>query len=173
MRRVVLPILCLCLILCGCGATAEPTENTLTFDIDVYKQSVSTCIKFINESAILLHNAVSMECKYLDILGKADADGAFETAMKFLEENSDYNEESLRTQYEDISEMYKEIIAENIDGTEAQEIKESYKKLFDAYVGLYNLAMSPTGTPSTISSSHDDYIGVIQTELSKLETLLQ
>lgn len=176
MKKAILLTLCLCLILCGCGAAPEETttpETTTNFDIDAYKQSISSCMELINESAILLHNAVSMECKYLDLLGREDAEGAFDTAMKFLEEKSGYNEESLRTQYEEISRMYEEIAIENIVGAEAQEIKESYESLFDAYVGLYDLAMSPTGTPSTISSSHDEYISVIQAETSKLEILLQ
>lgn len=175
MRKILamLCVLSLALSLAACGAAAEPTETTVPFDIVAYKQSVSDSVKLISDSAILLHNAVSMECKYLDLLGKSDPEGAFETAMKFLEQNSEYNEESLRAQYEDISGMFKETITEDIDGTEAQEIKEAYEKLFEAYVGLYNLAMSPTGSPSAISSSHDEHIDIIKTETSKLEILLQ
>lgn len=182
MKKIVTLFAILCLTsICGCSTKTEKdeitapkettVETTVPFDGEEYKNQVSSCVEKINDSAIALHNMVITECKYIDLLGRPDADGAYDTAIIFIEENSDYTEESVKSQHEEISESYKDIISAQVPG-ELDEIKETFGSLADAYIGLYNLAMSPSGNVATMASNHDEYVETITTCTSKLEILL-
>lgn len=178
-------ILTLLLCLSGCGSSASngetsspETENTTEsqFDLDEYKESVSACTEEISDAAVALYNVVKKEAEYLklynNISGKSDVEGAVKTAMKWLEEKSDYSEATIEEQYRKITRMYKNIISVKIDGAEAEEIKETFDNLFTAYIGIYNYATDPSGSTSTFVGNCNDCIDTIKTTASKLDVLL-
>lgn len=160
--------------------TTTPTETTAptdpTFDIDEYKDLVSGCVDELSNGSIVLLNVVKYEYTYWNSLNKLSGtfkpDKVVSAAMNWLEENSNYTEAGIHSQYEDIALMYKEIIAFSTEGNEAQKIFESLDELYDAYIGLYNMATSPSGTITNFASNYDSYYEIVNSCTTKLETLL-
>lgn len=180
--------LLLVLSLAACGstdafaeATTEPTISTTAepFDIEEYKNIVSDCVADINEGAVVLHNIVNFEYKYIkaykNISGasaKPDIETVVETGIKGIEEYSDYTEEFVKNQYEEISAVYKDIVLCDADNAEVNEIKTTFKELHEAYVSLYNLAFSPSLDMNALASRHDEYTNAIKNCTSTLDILL-
>lgn len=162
------------------AATTTPTETTAPtepqFDIDAYKKLVSDCVDELSNGSIVLLNVVKYEYTYWNSINKLSGtfkpDKVVSAAMNWLEENSNYTEAGIHSQYEDIALMYKEIIAISTDGNEAQNIFESFDELYDAYIGLYNMGTSPSGTIDTFASNYDNYYEIVEACTAKLETLL-
>lgn len=157
--------------------TAEPT--TEPFDIEEYKNLVSDCVSEIYDGSVLLSNVVTFEYKYLkafkSIAGASSTpsiESVVSTGIQGLEENSEYTEEFLKSQYDDISAKYKEIILSAADNTEVNEFKTASKEMHEAYVSLYNLAFSPDLDMSALASAHDEYTKTIKSCKATLDILL-
>lgn len=167
--------------LAACGSGAEVTTETTTepFDIEGYKNLVSDCVTEIYDNTVILSNIISYEYKYIKIYknisgasAKPDIEEVVETGILGLEEYSDYTEEFVKEQYNEISAMYNDIVLSDTDNTEANEIKTKFKEMHEAYVGLYNLAFSPSLDLYALASSHDEYINTIKNCKATLEILL-
>lgn len=188
MRRILTALLAslIAMSLLGCGGNQGNVNESIPetaattaiqFDLDAYKESVSTCATEISNEVVVLNNVVKKEADYLKIYndvsnGKANYEGAVETAMKWLEEKSDYSAESIEEQYNEIAKMYKDIVSEEITGAEAEELKEVFDELFTAYIELHSLALSPSGSLSAFIENCNDCIDTIKTDTSKLDILL-
>lgn len=176
-------ILVLSLVACGSNteATTEPTTvpTTEPFDVDGYKNLVSECVTEIYDSSVLLSNVVTFEYKYIkaykNIAGSSatpDAEKVVSTGIQGLEENSEYTEEFLKSQYDDISAMYKDIVLCDADNPEINEIKTAFKEMHEAYVSLYNLAFSPDLDMSILASNHDEYTSTVKNCKATLDIFL-
>lgn len=174
-------VLCLCAALCACGDKPAAPETTAAtkepFDIDKYKQDVATCTEKINAEAIIVYNVAKKERDYMDtfetISGKtADPDKAKETAYEWLEEKSDYSAETVYAGYTGIAEMYKNIIAVDVEGAEAEEIRSEFDDYATAYINLYNLVQAPSGSAYSFGESCDECISALKTGQNLLSILL-
>lgn len=173
----------LMLSLFGCSANQstpkETTEMTtqVSFDLDKYKQDVAACTEKINTEAIVVYNVAKKEHDFMDtfetISGKtADPDKAKETAYQWLEEKSDYSAETVDAGYYEIAKMYKDIIAVDVEGAEAEEIRSEFDDYATAYINLYNLALTPSGSAYSFGASCDECISALKTGQNILNILL-
>lgn len=176
-------LLFLTLSLFGCSANQpapqETTEATtqVPFDLDQYKQDVAECTEKIKAEAIVVYNVAKKERDYIDISetisGKtADPDKAKEAAYKWLEEKSDYSAETVDAGYTEIAKMYKNIIAVDVEGSEAEEIRSEFDDYATAYINLYNLALKPSGSAYSFGENCDVCISALRTGQNKLSILL-
>lgn len=186
MKRVLSAFIALLLFMALVGCSAKQPEATLAetteaatkapFDIERYKDDVSACADRIGEESIVIYNVAKKELDYIKISAnvgnKVGSEKALETAIMWLEEKSDYSMETIAAGYQDISGMYKTIIATEIDGPEAEEIKSVFDEYATAYITLYGLAMAPSGDAGSFADDCDDCIDTLRICQSKLEILL-
>lgn len=172
--------------LAACGAPSTPTTTepeviettapTDPFDIAGFKETVAACTKKIDNATVILNAVVTYEISFWEALAKLNgsvtAEKVTSKAMEWLAENTDADEAYINTQYDNIAILYKEIIATDISGAEAQEILGVFKEYYDAYIGLYNMAFKPSGTVASFSDKHATYSDELSTASSKLEILL-
>lgn len=181
--RFILIIVLLSILLTACsnGSTDTPSTSTpettaAQFDLDEYKKLVSFCVDEISDGAIALSNVVKYEYNYWKSINKLNgtfkSDKAVSSAMEWLEENSDYTETGIKSQYDSIASMYKEIISINIEGAEAEKIFEHLDELYDAYIELYNMGTSPSGDIDTFASRYNEYTDIVKSSVDKLDILL-
>ncbi len=186
MKRVLSVFITLLLFVTLVGCSAKQPEATLAetteavtkapFDIEKYKEDVSACADRISEESIVIYNVAKKELDYIKISenvgNKVESEKALETAIMWLEEKSDYSLETIAAGYQDISGMYKTIIATEIDGSEAEEIKSVFDEYATAYITMYGLAMAPSGDAGSFADDCDACIDTLQVCQSKLEILL-
>ena len=187
MKKTLALILALLLVVsfAACGsnteATTEPTTVTTTepFDIDEYKTLVSDCITEIYDSTVVVSNIINFECKYLKAFQKVagastkpNMESVVKTGIMGLEEYSDYTEESVKEQYNNITEIYNSIIISGEGHAEAAEIQTVFTEMYKAYDGFYNLAFHPKTDLATLASSHDEHTHTIIDCNKALEDLL-
>lgn len=188
-QKVLSVLLCfaLILVLVGCGkdqvaeteqettipVTEAPTEPP--FDSDKYKRKIENCASEMNTSAVFLTNLATFEnnkWQALDKLGgTVTAEDLASAAWEWLEKEG-WSKSTVESQFSKVSKSYKEIISIEIDGTETEEIKSIFDEYFDAYIALYNLVSSPSGTNTEFVDACNDYISTIETCQSKLDILL-
>lgn len=154
----------------------ETTAPTVEFDFEEYKAKVLECLPELNDGCIALSNVCQYENNYWKSLervgGHFDTDKAVSAAFEWLESKSDYSVDYIDAQYKSIGAMYKEVIAVNTFGSEAEEIGGTFSDYYDAYIGLYNLAMSPSGDRGTFVDSYNNLTSIIRKCQSKLDILL-
>lgn len=165
----------------GCSAGQQQPETTAEteapFDIDGYKQDVAACAEKIKAEAIVVYNMAKKEHDYMEIHesvggSSADPDKAKEAAYEWLEEKSDYNADTVDAGYKEIAKMYKDIIAVDVEGAEAEEIKSEFDDYATAYINLYNLAMAPSGSAYSFGDSCDACTSALRTGQNTLSVLL-
>ena len=186
LTRFIVLITLLALLFSSCSNSSNNTmpatspettaPSTAQFDITEYKQLVSACADQLSDGAIALSNVVKYEYNYWKSInnlgGTFKPDQAVTAAMAWIEENSDYTEDGIKDQHDSIALMYKEIISIDIEGTEAQIIFEHFDELFDAYIGLYNMGMSPSGSLTSFVADYNTYTNVVKSSKEKLDILL-
>lgn len=187
MKRAIMISLSLLLFLTlfGCSAerpepitaVATEAETKAPFDLESYKKDVAACTEKINAEAIIVYNVAKKERDFMDtfetISGKtADPDKAKETAYEWLEEKSDYSAETVDAGYAEIAKMYKDIIAVDVEGAEAEEIRSEFDDYATAYINLYNLAQAPSGSAYSFGESCDECISALKTGQNMLSILL-
>ena len=187
MKKIIALFLALLLVvsLAACGsnteATTEPTTAPTTepFDAEEYKALVSDCIVKIYDSTVVVSNIINFECKYLKTFKKVagasatpSMESVVETGIKGLEEYSDYTEESVKEQYNEISSMYNNIVLFAEGQAEAAEIQTVFTEMHEAYDGFYNLAFQPKTDLGALASSHDEHTHTIIDCKKALEDLL-
>lgn len=185
-NKLIIIITLISVFFVGCAKDIENAETSPStepsaptdpqFDIVEYKELVSDCVDELSNGSIVLLNVVNYECTYWNILNNLNStfnsEKVYSSAMNWLEENSEYTEADIQAQYDDISSKYKKIIAISTEGNEAATIFENFDELYDAYIGLYNMSKSPSGTLGAFASSYDNYFGIVETCTAKLDTLL-
>ena len=168
---------------CGSNteAATEPTTipTTEPFDVDEYKALVSDCITEIYDGTVVISNIINFECKYLKTFQKVSGaskkpsmESVVETGIKGLEEYSDYTEESVKEQYNNITEMYNTIILSGADHAEVNEIQTYFTEMYEAYDGFYNLAFCPELDLGALATSHDEHTHTIINCNEALKNLL-
>lgn len=187
MKRAFSISLALLLFLTLIGCSAEQPEQTTTatteeatkapFDLEKYKSDVSACVARIDEEAIVVYNVAKKEHDFMETFEKiggtkADPDHAKETAYKWLAEKSDYSAETVDAGYAEIAKMYKDIIAVDVEGAEAEEIRSEFNDYATAYINLYNLALSPSGSADSFGANCDVCISALRTGQNILSILL-
>lgn len=177
MKKIIALLMCMALLLAGCGGGAQSEDSTSApFSIDSYKESVSDSVNSVYESAVLFGNIANYENNYWEAAEKLNSfvtpEKLFERAMEWLEEKTGDTAETVKAQYDENTEKYKAIVSTDIEGTEAEEIKETYKEYFDAYIALYNLINSPSVNKSDFVNNYNDCVNTISNCSSKLEILL-
>lgn len=181
MKKIISIALTVVLLLSGCGSKSTEPETTAEtkppFDLAQYKQDVAACAERISAEGLVVYNVAKKERDYMktfeNISGKtAESDDAKETAFQWLEEKSDYSAETVDAGYKEISQMYKDIIVMDIEGTEAAEIKSEFDEYATAYIDLYNLAMAPSGSAYGFGEECDVCISALKSGQSKLDILL-
>lgn len=188
-KKVISVILCFFLILtfAACGQTPivetelETTVPTTTapteppFDIDEYKRDIKNCCSEMKSSTIFLSGMAEYENNLWKSLvqfsGTVTSEKLFSSTCEWLETEG-WSKSVVEAQYSKISKSYKEIITTEIDGAESEEIKAVFNEYFDAYIKLYNLVFSPSGTREEFVNNCNDYISIIETSQSKLDILL-
>lgn len=169
----------------ACGAEpkeTQPTETAATettaapFDIDDYKAVVSTCVESLYSSSVILKNVVTYEQNYWKSLeqlsGNVTSEKLLSAAIEWLSENSEHDLQTIQNSYDSNATMYKEIIGYDIQGVEAEEIWEAFSEYYDAYIALYNLAMTPNGNIDSFTESCNELIDQIVNSQSKMDILL-
>lgn len=154
----------------------DATAPTVEFDFEGYKAKVLDCVSELNDGCIALANMCQYENNYWKALesvgGHFDTGKAVSSAFEWLEGKSDYSADYIDAQYKSIGAMYKEVIAFNTFGREAEEIGSAFNDYYDAYIGLYNLAMSPSGGRGTFVDTYNNLTSIIKNCQSKLDNLL-
>lgn len=189
-KRMLSLLLCFVLILSfvGCGqdqADADDPANTPmlstistapAFDLAAYKSDVDGCAKDMYASALLLYNTAGYEVNYWESLdkvgGTVTAEKVATAAWKWLAEEIGETKEDIDAQYNNITELYKGIIATEISGAEAEEIKSIFNDYFDAYIRFYNLVCDPSGALTTFIDTCNSCISTIEDCAGKLDILL-
>lgn len=186
-KNVSLPVillLVLSMFLSACGVASTPPTTVETeapavpFDLEAYKQTVSDAVTEINDASVILYNVIKKEIEFCKTFEKisgssANPEKAFQTAIEWLEEKSDYSEDTILEQYETISEMYKTSIAADVVGNEAEGIKELLDEMFTAYFEMHNMALDPSGSISALTDRYNEQSHIILTNTDKLEILLK
>ena len=187
MKKIIALFLALIMMLSftACGSNAEATSEPTTvpttepFDVEEYNTLVSDCVSQIYDSTVVVSNIINFECKYLQTFKKVagasstpSLESVVETGIMGLEEYSDYTEESVKEQYNNISEMYNSIIISGADHAEVNEIQTVFTEMYEAYDGFYKLAFSPELDLGALATSHDEHTKIIVNCKSTLENLL-
>ena len=165
----------------ACGSSTETTTEVTTepFDVEEYKTLVSDCIVKIYDSTVVVSNIINFECKYIKTFQKVagaskqpSMESVVETGIKGLEEYSDYTEESVKEQYNNITEIYNSIVLSGEGHAEAAEIQTVFSEMYAAYDGFYNLAFSPELDLGALATKHDEHTKIIVNCKGTLENLL-
>lgn len=158
-------------------ATTEPTAEP--FDFEEYKGFVSVYAAEIFDAATALSNIVNFEYKYIkaykNISGASatpDIETVLEAGIMGLEEYSEYTEETVRSQYDEILKKYSDTVLPDADNMEANEIANIIQEMHESYVGFYHLAFSPHLDMKSLADSHNEFINTIATCKAKLDNLL-
>jgi len=143
-------------------SNSESSSNTTSENLDEYKELVSKFNNDIMAQSLLLSNMGKWEYNYWKAYNSLDAkspdfDSMTSHAYELLVKNAEVGEEEIANNYKSISEQYKQIVVIDISGSEAGEIKESFKNLYDAYSSLYKMTTSPSGSLSSFSDNYNTY----------------
>lgn len=153
-KSILLITVLLALFLTGCGDPSQPdsSPSSTAFDLDVYKSLVSDCREEINAASLILANTGAYENNYWKTLGGL-SDDMVDRAFTWLSENSAETRETVDSAYNDIRAAYKEIVLNELEGTEAEEIDSAFRGLYDAYCEMYSLVTQPSGSRENFAQS--------------------
>lgn len=184
MKKVLIAIVCVVLAvsMAGCAPSqqsagesttgsvgAEASEGDIVqgtpeISIEDYKSLISDSQTNIEKAVVVLSNMGKYEYNFIDAregLSKMpfDPETVVESAKEWLEENDvDFSE--IEAIQKTIDDEYKEIIAIDISGSEAEKIKELYDELYDGYRELSRVVVSP---PTNADEFADVFNGSIDT----------
>lgn len=161
----------LVLALAGCGGSGDSASSAEQFDLDSYKESVNESRTLIYDTASILGNIANYEKTLGNYQGKMSAtmiDGGYE----FAEEKGGVTKEDIDNAHASIREQYKTISIIETEGNEAQQLRDAYVEMYEAYADLYNLVTAPSGSVSSFSSSAAGYIKTISSAADTLSLFL-
>lgn len=183
MKNYIVLLLALILVLglAACGestqdetTTASTTEPQIT--IEDYKSMAWDNLVKIYDSAVVLNQAASYMESYWraaeKIGGSTDSATLLEHTMTYIEEQKIGTLEEINTDFKNSADLYKVVCFTEIDSAEADAIKEAFEDFYNAYIGLYNMVTSPSGTRESFLESGNEYAEEITNSVSKLEILL-
>lgn len=174
-------------IISVCRKNKQPEESTdcdmtiyestsSSFDADEYKTTIKNCVSELSQSVSILDDFINYEYNYWNALnnigGTITAEKIVSHAEEWINENKGISPETIDEQFDSIAAIYREIVSTEIEGAEAEEIREVFKELYDAYIGMYNAAVSPSGDITSFNDKCNTYAETIKISLGKLEILI-
>lgn len=180
MKKTLAILLIMTLFMSGCS-THSASENTpdgdvradetvgyeaTAFDEDAFKEAVVSSYKKMGIDAVILSNMAAYENNYWKSLesvgGRMNSEKMLASADEWLAENADCGLDDLESNFQDISNDYKEILLMNAEGEFAEKIMEQYDTFFKTYVTLYGLTTSPSGSRADFSSQVNECLGTLE-----------
>lgn len=169
------------LSLAACGGNqppndpSEPEEPTLTFD--EYKEAAADFNSSILDASVILSNVGKYEYNFWDALsdvdGEVDYEDMVDRAMEWLSEKSESDAASVSATYDELSDIYSDLVMCSYDEGGAEEIAENINDLFSAYNQLYLLVTEPSGDIGAFADRFNKYSDIIVEKNSMLEILLE
>ncbi len=148
----------------GNDDNAAVTEAEEEFDLEEYEDQVKIFRDEANSTMLALYNMSNYESNYwnnlLNISGKApSSDDLSERAFSWLEENSDYTQDSIEESDALIRDYYKDLILTDIEGKEAEELDAAVRDMYDAYTAMYTNVTAASGDLNSFKSATSSAVG--------------
>lgn len=188
-KKLSLILLLFVFVVSGCGdqnsssdvPSAEPSsiEETVPFDISEYKKIVSEYNDYVSDNMIALYNMGKYEYNYWNNSEKLgatpDSSELSAKAFEWIAENSEneHTEISITSNHDEICNLYATIIKTSTEGSEAEEIENLVKDIYDSYTSLYNLITSPSGNLDSFADMYNTNIQNLQKDTETLSLLLK
>lgn len=155
--------------------TPEPTKEPIaTFNVDEYRTNISDAKDELEKLYIPLGNMATYQANYIKNLnnlgGKFESEKVFNNAVEWMEEKSDYLFDDVSVGFEEATKKYKEILAIETQGGEAEKLQELYFNLYDALCELYFTVTQPS--KSTFADSVTNSMDNFMEAYNKLDALL-
>lgn len=183
MKKLICAIISTGILFTACGT--ENNEGSIYTTEDVQEitsqqeteplrdiESIELLNNFINsaeDASIILSNIVDYEKSYYENLkslnGTFEPELAVKHAKDWMEKKTDYKSDKIDTDFEKIGELYKKIEENNLE-------YEYIDKIYENYVALYSLAISPSDMSNFVSKGNE-YIENIDTSIKIMKALLK
>ncbi len=162
---IVVAALCVGFVACG-----------IKFNLEEYKTLIVSCQLDMEESFINIGNMANYEINFMtvsDNIGYNTGPSELaESAKEWLYEESGISTEDLEIQYNNICTKYKEILAIEVEGQEAEKIQSTFFELYENFNDLHFAVMQPSATTNDFASAALDNMNDFMKNDESLKTLL-